>query len=230
MDRQVSVVNYRELKKIPYILLLLQNGVNDHGFTRISVSDLSRQMGTTPQNISKVLRRLEREGYIVRSSVKGEVSVMLSEKGSALLRNLMDLIENLLGKNITIVLRGIVVTGFGEGSYYISLEGYRRQFISKLGFDPYPGTLNIKLLDQYMKYRLYLERVPGVRIEGFSNGSRTYGSVKAFKCTIGDIPCGVLLIERTSHGPEVIEVVAPVKLRDRLGLKDGDDVTINILV
>jgi len=40
----------------------------------------------------------------------------------------------------------------------------------------------------------------------------------------------VLLVERTSHGPEVIEVIAPVKLRDRLNLRDGDEVTINILL
>lgn len=230
MDEQVSVVNYRELKRIPYILLLLQNGVNDHEFTSISVSNLSKQMGTTPQNISKVLRRLEKEGYIIRSGTKGEVAVMLSQRGSALLRSLMDLMESLLGRNITIVLRGIVTTGLGEGSYYMSLEGYRKQFISKLGFDPYPGTLNIKLLNQYIKYRLYLERIPGIRIEGFSNGSRTYGSVKAFKCTISDIPCGLLLIERTSHSLDTVEVIAPVKLRDRLGLNDGDEVIINVLL
>ncbi|KUO93898.1 MAG: riboflavin kinase, partial [Caldivirga sp. JCHS_4] len=156
MDGQVnaSVVNYRELKRIPYILLLLQNGVNDHGFTRVNVSDLSRQIGTTPQNVSKVLKRLEREGYVIRSGAKGEVSLMLSERGSALLRSLMDLMESLLGRNITIVLRGVVTTGLGEGGYYMSLEGYRRQFTSKLGFDPYPGTLNVRLLDQYVKYRL----------------------------------------------------------------------------
>jgi riboflavin kinase len=232
VDGQVnaSVVNYRELKRIPYILLLLQNGVNDHGFTRVNVSDLSRQIGTTPQNVSKVLKRLEREGYVIRSGAKGEVSLMLSERGSALLRSLMDLMESLLGRNITIVLRGVVTTGLGEGGYYMSLEGYRRQFTSKLGFDPYPGTLNVRLLDQYVKYRLYLERIPGIRIEGFSNGARTYGGVKAFKCVISGIQCGVLLVERTSHGPEVIEVIAPVKLRDRLNLRDGDEVTINILL
>ncbi|MFP3157480.1 MAG: DUF120 domain-containing protein, partial [Caldivirga sp.] len=156
--------------------------------------------------------------------------LMLSERGSALLRSLMDLMESLLGRNITIVLRGVVTTGLGEGGYYMSLEGYRKQFISKLGFDPYPGTLNVRLLDQYVKYRLYLERIPGIRIEGFSNGTRTYGGVKAFKCVISGIQCGVLLVERTSHGPEVIEVIAPVKLRDRLNLRDGDEVTINILL
>ncbi len=34
------------------------------------------------------------------------------------------------------------------------------------------------------------------------------------------------MIERTHHGPDVIEVISPYKLRDRLGLKDGDDIEV----
>ena len=43
------------------------------------------------------------------------------------------------------MMRGRVVGGLGQGQYYISRKGYRHQFIQKLGFVPFPGTLNIKL-------------------------------------------------------------------------------------
>jgi len=52
--------------------------------------------------------------------------------------------------------------------------------------------------------------------------------VKAFRCKAGGIDCAVLVIERTHHGPEVVEVIAPVKLRDALALKDGDPISIEV--
>ena len=43
------------------------------------------------------------------------------------------------------VLNGTVVSGIGEGKYYMSLGPYKEQFNTHLGFEPYPGTLNIRL-------------------------------------------------------------------------------------
>ena len=40
---------------------------------------------------------------------------------------------------------GVLFSGLGEGAYYIMIKGYRKQFQSKLGFDPFPGTLNLRL-------------------------------------------------------------------------------------
>ena len=54
----------------------------------------------------------------------------------------------------SIMLEGTLFTGLGEGAYYVTRDDYRKQFIEKLGFDPYPGTLNIKLTSDYdMKQR-----------------------------------------------------------------------------
>ncbi len=35
-----------------------------------------------------------------------------------------------------------------------------------------------------------------------------------------------MLIERTHHGPDTIEVISPYKLRDRLSLRDGDEIEV----
>jgi riboflavin kinase len=128
----------------------------------------------------------------------------------------------------SVKLTGVVVSGLSEGAFYISLEGYRRAIEEALGFTPYPGTLNVRLERQSLPYRMYLDSLPGILIPGFSNGIRTYGAVKAFRARIRGVEGAVVMPERTHHPTDVIEVVAPVKLRDVLGLKDGDRIEIEI--
>jgi riboflavin kinase len=66
-------------------------------------------------------------------------------------------------------------------------------------------------------------------IEGFEDGQRTYGSVKSFKTTIDDkVEGAILLIKRTHHAENVLEIISPVYLREKLELKDGDKVTIKV--
>ena len=65
-------------------------------------------------------------------------------------------------------LEGKVVSGMGEGAYYMSLEGYRMQFNDKLGYEPYAGTLNLKLLNQSsMRMRSMMDNYPSVFVRGF---------------------------------------------------------------
>ncbi|MCP8316290.1 MAG: DUF120 domain-containing protein, partial [archaeon] len=73
-------------------------------------------------------------------------------------------------------IEGELFSGLEEGAYYVSLENYRRQFIDKLGFDPYIGTLNLKLTSSKdRKLRHELEHYSGISIDGFKNEHRTYG-------------------------------------------------------
>ena len=37
------------------------------------------------------------------------------------------------------------VSGMSEGAYYMSLKGHARQFVKRIGYVPFPGTLNAKL-------------------------------------------------------------------------------------
>ena len=46
---------------------------------------------------------------------------------------------------IKMKLFGRVVSGKGEGKYYMSLPPYKEKFKNILEFEPYEGTLNIKL-------------------------------------------------------------------------------------
>ena len=188
------------------------------------MSESAKRLCMTRQGLYKLLKQLRAEGYVAEGSV-----VKLTPKGRDFLSGILrDLLRYFNIASIRLV--GRVVSGLGEGAFYISLEGYKRAIEERLGFTPFPGTLNIKLDPQYMPYRRYLDGLPGVVIPGFSNGLRTYGAVKAFRARVNGVEGAVVMPERTHHPTDVIEVVAPVKLRDALGLRDGDVVEVEVLL
>ena len=211
------------------MLELLLLGAKDKPI-ELSTIGLAKRIGKSQQAASKHLLELEQNGYIERTKVGKRTLVKLTKLGNdALLQIHLQLKTALEGKTQKSEVNGTVFTGLGEGAYYISLKGYRKQFVRTLGFDPYPGTLNLRLtspLDRMV--RDTLEKLPGIEIEGFEDGHRTYGGAKCFIAKINNVDGAVLVIERTSHDNSVLEVIAPVRLRDRLNLKDGDSVRISI--
>ena len=40
---------------------------------------------------------------------------------------------------------GIVTTGLGKAAYFLGQDFYKNQFRERLGFTPFPGTLNLIL-------------------------------------------------------------------------------------
>jgi riboflavin kinase len=127
-------------------------------------------------------------------------------------------------------LEGTVFTGFGEGAYYVSKENYRKQIVDKFGFEPYEGTLNLKLSSEYdIKTRMELEAYPAVEIEGFKSADRSFGLVKCYPVIIGNKVKGALVIAMRSHyDVSVLEIIAPVYLRKQLNLKNGHKVKVEV--
>ncbi len=118
-------------------------------------------------------------------------------------------------------IRGKVTTGLGEGQYYISVQGYRNQFKERLGFDPYPGTLNLKLVEPFAQTAASL-----IKIEGFRNENRTFGECRCYPVKINGIRGAIVRPERSSYPANLVEVIAPVNLRKTLCLSDGDELEV----
>lgn len=200
---------------------------------RVSTNLLAREMGLSQQTISRHLIELERLGLIERHiSVRGE-EIKLTEKGVHEIRRVYLSLKSIVEKRIEeIVLEGKLFTGMFEGSYYVSRDGYRKQFIKKLGFDPYPGTLNLKLSSAFdLRMRRELEAHPAILIDGFKDGERTFGPVRCYPATINDeVEGAVVLIDRTHHDSSVLEVIAPMHLRKRLKIKDGSMVRVRVSI
>ncbi len=205
---------------------------------RISSKELAEKIGQSTQTAARKLKELENAGYIERTISKDGQYIVITEKGRDLLhKEYIDYRKIFEELPDSIVIRGRVTGGVGEGAYYVSLEGYRRQFIEKLGFDPFPGTLNLKIPKEQMFFRKLLDREEGIKIEGFSAENRTFGEVKAFLCKIskaGDckdpVDSALVIPQRTHYPSDVLEVIAPVRLRDVLGLEDGDIVELEVFL
>ena len=200
---------------------------------KISTDYLAGKLGTSQQTASRYLIELDNMGWIKRTMTPDGCLIHITDLGvkelKKLYSNLRFLMEAAYPPSIT--LEGTVFTGLGEGAYYISMEQYRKQFMEKLGFDPYPGTLNLKLTTDYdIKTRSELEAYPAVEIEGFKDENRTFGNVKCYPAIIENKVKGAIVSALRSHyDASIVEVIAPVPLRKHLKLKDGHKVKVEVL-
>ncbi|MCD6331491.1 MAG: DUF120 domain-containing protein [Thermoplasmata archaeon] len=119
---------------------------------------------------------------------------------------------------------GIVISGKGEGRKYVLLDGYKKQFKEKLGIEPFPGTLNLKVEKEVVND---LKKTNGIEIKGFS-GDKEYGNVKAFPIKFKKEKAFLILPEKSNY-EDVVEIIAEENLRDKYNLKDGDKVSFPFL-
>ncbi|MHA1860196.1 MAG: DUF120 domain-containing protein [Candidatus Asgardarchaeia archaeon] len=197
----------------------------------ISTYELARLIKTSQQTASRRLIELSKMGLIVREFRKNGEVVSLTPKGCEALFVVFKGLKSLLEGMPKIKIKGELFTGVGEGAYYVSLPRYKEQFKEKLGFEPYPGTLNLRVRDFVDLSNLkYVYRLPGIEVEGFSDGLRTYGGVKCFPVLVnGRVKGAIIRAVRTHYPEDVVEVIAPVCLRDELKLRDGDEVELEIV-
>jgi riboflavin kinase len=199
----------------------------------LGTNDFGKIIGTSQQTASRRLLELMSEGYVTRELTTKGQNITLTERGVATLKDVYHALKIGFEEAAHIIfLNGVVFSGFGEGAYYVTKSGYKDQFVERLGFKPYPGTLNLRLRSiTDIKARKDLEALPSIVVKGFINGERTYGDVKCFKVLINEKTEGaILMIHRTHYGQDVLEVVAEESLRKKLKLKDGDLVQLKILL
>jgi riboflavin kinase len=196
-------------------------------FVTLSSRELGERLQTTQQTASIRILDLLKRGYITRKVGARKQGMMLTNKGIDVLRqehaDYMRIFEFTKELEIT----GTVFSGIGEGKYYISQTEYKKQFKEKLWFVPFPGTLNVKLLGGELSKLNILREAEGIDIEGFQKEGRTFGPGKCFLATINREECAVV-IPRRSHYTDVLEIISKHYLRDKLGIKDGDNVEVLI--
>jgi riboflavin kinase len=209
---------------------LLTKGAKNN-FVSITTSTLGQNIHKSQQAASKHLLELEEAGFIERIMSGRKISVKLTKKGYDQISDVFNLIKKGLESVPSVIeLRGVLIAGMGEGAYYMSLKGYTKQFKTKIGYVPFPGTLNVKLdKKEHIEAVRQLNNIEGVKINGFSDGKRTYGWVKCHHCTLNDrVDCQLILLERTHHDNSVIELISETDIRKKLGLKNGSELTIKI--
>jgi riboflavin kinase len=126
-------------------------------------------------------------------------------------------------------LDGDVRSGTGEGAAFVALGWVRAAVRATCGFDPFPGTLNVALTnpDSLARWRRILKEsgLPLTAPAPDACGGRCFPVLVA-----GEVPGAVVVPDVTRYGEDLLEVIAPVHLRSRLGLQDGDRIQLSPLI
>jgi riboflavin kinase len=209
------------------LLALAQLGAVTNGI-RTSTSRLAQLLKVSQQTASRRIFTLEKMGLIRRVLNKSGQIIQIEPKGVSELTRVQSILELAMTKKRFRSFRGRLFTGLGEGAYYVRLEGYRKQFRKLLGYNPYPGTLNIQLLTEADVNEFHLLKATiGIQIQGFVSEGRSFGPVTCYPATVNrEQTAAVLLIERTHHHPNVVEIIAPTRLRETLNVSDDDIITV----
>jgi len=198
------------------------------GSVKVSTGRLAEIMGLSQQSASRHLKMLEAMGLVSRRVDTDGSLINITGEGMGRLEEVHSRLgEALMGGSGELVFEGVVFSGMFQGRYYISQPGYRDQILTGLGFDPFPGTLNVRLRGEYLDGRRVLDGWPAVTIEGFRSDERAFGGARCYPLLVNETVDGALIVaDRTGYDLSVMEVIAFLNLREELGLEDGDVVTL----
>jgi CTP-dependent riboflavin kinase len=123
------------------------------------------------------------------------------------------------------ILTGKIVSGVRQGAFFTQLDWFKEQCQEKLGFKPYPGTLNIKISTDKIPEIEVLENEESLE---FIPPDATFCSGKAFPVSIAGVRGAIIMpaAEVRVHGKNIVEVIAPINLKGTLGVADGDSITL----
>ncbi len=229
MAQTTGRVGYDELATLKLVAL---DGALE-GQTTITCSELAGRLDASNQTASRRLQRLEDADYLIRELTGDGQRVAVTDDGERALQREYADYRRLFEGEADVTLRGAVTSGMGEGKHYISLSGYMQQFRERLEYEPFPGTLNVDLDDDSVRTRARMDSLDPIQIDGWESDDRTYGPAYCWPATIETADgrretVHAIAPERTHHGADQLELIAPVKLRDALDIRDGDEVSIHV--
>ena len=123
------------------------------------------------------------------------------------------------------ILQGRVASGSQTAARFTQLDWVQKQCREKLGFAPFPGTLNLSIERDYFSVITAIEAADAIELipEG-NNGC----AGKVLPVSIEGIRGAIVIPDRkvNTHNKNVVEVMAPVELRESLGLVDDHLITL----
>ncbi len=104
----------------------------------------------------------------------------------------------------------------------------RRQFIEKLSIDPYPGTLNLEIIDpESLQSFNALKTKKGIEI---TPEDPSFCSAKCYPVLIGGRLKGAIVFPLVEGYPEnKMELIASEKIKEALSLNTGDLLEVETL-
>lgn len=122
---------------------------------------------------------------------------------------------------------GIICKGLGKGAFFI--PKYQEKIKEKLGWSPYPGTLNITLDAEQKK--LYTKEKEAIvkQKKYYIPAFQQFGAVTLFPIIIIGLERAAIIIpEKTTHEHHIVEIISDKNICNALKKKEGDTITFII--
>ncbi|MBN2127000.1 MAG: CTP-dependent riboflavin kinase [Candidatus Diapherotrites archaeon] len=211
-----------------FLLLLVFEQSKKTGSMDSSTTRIAESLGISQQSVSRKIMELRKADLIEKKSSVNGSELILTKKAVYSLKTVYFKMNKCFTQ-INAKIQGKIVSGMGQGAYYICQKNYSLQFQKKLGFSPFCGTLNVEVNENELNAALL--GLNPLKLEGFKTAKRTFGALECFKAKInGKIIAGIVFPERTSHSRNIVELIAPYNLRKKLNLKDGSEIYFELIV
>jgi riboflavin kinase len=131
---------------------------------------------------------------------------------------------------------GIIFSDLGQAASFMTLDWVQASLKQCLGFKPFPATLNVrpKSAEDGAVWRRAQHELTALPLSPLDGG---FCSARIYRIEIlppasqasEKIDGAVLLPEVKDYPNDKIEIVAPMRLKDHLGISDGDPLTLEFL-
>ena len=118
--------------------------------------------------------------------------------------------------------------GLGVGSTFTQIPWVRKQLIQKLNVDPYPGTLNLEIVDPRDSQNFWeLKSTLGVEIIA---EDPSFCNAQCYPVLINGRLKGAIVFPRVKDYPQnKMELIASQNIKQALSVKGGDVLEVEIL-
>lgn len=121
--------------------------------------------------------------------------------------------------------KGSLFSGIGKGRIFTEIGWVREGIKNLLGFEPKPGTLNLKLKSEDFELINEIKEF-GIPLE---SPDPTFCNAFLLPAKIGELQgCAIFPEKEVWVHKDTLEVLSPVILREELGLEDGDSVEVDL--
>ena len=132
-----------------------------------------------------------------------------------------------------LVIKGRVVSGAKKAAFFTQLDWVLQQCSEKLGFKPFPGTLNVEILPECLLEAESIQEEKGLELAPPDPNDpidSTFCTAQVLPVSIEGIHGAIIIPEEKVkiHDKNIIEAIAPVNLKDALNVDDGDIITLTI--
>jgi riboflavin kinase len=207
------------------VILLLRLGAAKKP-VRITTGEIAEELGFSQQTASRLLIGLEKGKMIERKDGQIRLLPPAISQAMALKRTL----DAALVEKGKLTFRGIVADGKREGAYFLSIPEYANAIKRQFGFQPFPGTLNIRIAAEEIEKRLMLRSRHAYVKKGFVWKDKKLGGVTMYAAMLNGMQKGALVFpDKSTHGLDILEFVAEPNLREKFNLKTGDLVVCEVI-